>query len=378
MIAGAAAAAAGSAHALTPIQRAAAASGKRGILSKYSRIMLFGDSITEGTDATVPGPAFSSAWAGLLRTAVRAKWGDGGYGVSGPWAALSGTGSAWTYGASWAQKAANNPSAFFPEPFPGTILASNNSADPLTITGVSGDTIDILWMSTTYTGVFTVSIDGGAAQNAGKAAEASGAVFGVTTLNTTAGTHTLTITPPTGGVNYAVPWAVVGRNAAGGGVVHRVARSGFTAKGMLQFTLAYASWAYSSLQSIAPGPQLAIIAFGTNEYAAQGLVSDFQTAMTSLATHFAQVFGWDVMFMTGPPQQASRTIPLSSYYAVLPAINASLGAKGKGVLDINSRWGASWTTANALGFMNNNTTGFVHPNTRGHADIFAALKAMPV
>lgn len=191
-------------------------------------VAVVGGSASQGMYASNP---ITKSWPGVVRTALQASYGDGGSGFHST--SLSSTilaGGDAAALANWTAQGAIVAQT-------GTWVQSGNkygpglcgiytetTGDSLTFSGVRGTTVKIYTVSGGTRPTFTYSIDGGTAQTVTQTAGA--AAIQVTTVNVSAGTHTVKLTcGTTTAGQYLTVVGVEGTNATGV-VVNNLAMGG--------------------------------------------------------------------------------------------------------------------------------------------------------
>jgi lysophospholipase L1-like esterase len=319
-------------------------------LSSFSNIVFLGDSVTAGrvaTDGSQPG------YVDLLRLAIQRQSGA----TRGEGIVCAYKPARFTYVGTWTNHATYGPFAgAVGTDATGGARSSVVAASTATIALV-GNAFDVYYVTDATTAAFTVQIDSDTPVNVG--GPTGSTVYSkvtVTPVNGLAGNHTVKITSPASGA--VIFWGVEARSFSGGVRVHNISLSGTKAADTLTSP---SGW----MPSIAP--DLTVLAFEINDYAAQLSIPTFTANVTSLITA-AKLTG-NVALIATNSQSTSLAIPQTSYVAALASLANSQGAVFYS--DIFNRWGGTNAAGVALGFIAGDN---IHPTAAGHADMALAVE----
>jgi lysophospholipase L1-like esterase len=320
------------------------------------KIACVGDSITYGLWSS---DIIKTNWAGRLRTIMQSKLGDVGIGAY-PITSLGYANvTPWTFTGTWNNQNASGSMGKF-------MYGAAGATATITVTGTS---FDLIYGKTTAGGAsVSVTVDGvekGPINCFSNTGSVYGNVLSVTGL--TAGSHTVVIT------GAAIIEGLIGYNpisATGnkGCYVHNL--------GTPSATAAWLSPQASKIVSYGGGAHLYIIALGIND--ARNNTANFYTQMGTLISTM-QSTGASVlllpMFMTNDPSAGA----IQAYPSLVQQQYQLADQYNCGLIDIYSRWGKSWNTAQIGGLMGSNTfngnsgNDNTHPSDKGHRDIANAI-----
>jgi len=297
-------------------------------------VACFGTSITEGYNAT---SRLTGGWARLLGVALGSA--SAGIGIVPVYRT-----DYWTYtGAGWGN-------SWGPYGLGKQATGSSNTAS----IALDCDSVTIFYADASATGAFTVNVDGSFAANVGSSS--GSLVFRSATVSCGSyGTHTIELVAPSAAATYIAFWGVAANIGSVGVQVHNIGLNGS------QSNQSTASDRIGILDAVQP--DLTIVEFVPNDYAAQVALATFESNLTTIANKAVQ-FG-DVLFLAAEHRAGSfGSIPQTAYNDVMIKLaNTYAGAE---YVSVYQKWG---NAANAT-YSDDGT----HPNDAGHVEMTTLLK----
>jgi lysophospholipase L1-like esterase len=344
-------------------------------------VAVLGDSVSRGYN--VAGGTFAGAWAGQLKAALQAAYGNGGSGFKGACDSLAFTAAMAGYVAEQVTFTGAWTWAFSVLEGPGSIVFyTSTNADTVVFPGVVGTTVRLFLLSSASGATYTYKVDGGAAVP-DTTVGASGVK--VVTINTgTPGPHTITLTHTgASGTTFLNVCGVSGDNASG------VRVDNFSASGGTSSYLgATAAPTYGHAADWSGGPSnpadLVIYSFGVNDVnPANNVAAD--TYLANVQTFFSHIRSGAA---GGKRGQVDGIIqinhlgtwgPNALYSAYSSRLLGLAEAYGLAVVDHWSRGQNSWEYWRDLGYWSDGTTGgaagndAVHPRREGFTAMAAPI-----
>jgi hypothetical protein len=285
--------------------------------------------------------------SGLLRTALKTKFGDVNEGFVGVNYHAADSASfplvhRWIFSAGWTT-ASNYGYASSSK-----LTSTDGATATLTFSGTG---IILFYLGTTDHRTFTYSIDGGSAVTVDTYGAAIDLAKATTITGLTEGNHTIVITKSNDTKSIYLFGACPTRGSTGVRV---------NSLGLYGSTVGASSAANCLKMEIDYWqPKLTVLSYGANDYSAQTSLSTFQTNLQTLITR-AKQYG-DVLIMANMIQLDNQTIKIQQYVDTMK--NLAL-TNNCAFIDLYSAMGKSFTYAdNVLGLMFGHDK---HPNTKGH------------
>lgn len=373
--------------------------------SSLAKVAIVGDSISQGFDAST----IANSWVGLLRSALQARYGDGGSGFVGVmWSKLMSTATATNYATlhdatvelsatGWTAYQNDTVQATGDGPGGCTIYA-NSSSRTATFKTVRGSKVS-LWFERIGTsaspntgGKIDWTIDGSAQtqiDTAGAVAASTPEAATVTGLST--GTHTVVATTNvSAGTQYVNIAGCAGENTTGV-VVHNYAKSGLRAAALAtQGASAYGNMAaWSGGQS--NQADLVVLAVGVNDaranIAADTYIASIRKALDQIKSLGSRNGAVDVLIVMMPVGKwensgagpGGSTVLYADYCLRMRGIAECYGAAFVNLWTVGRN---NWDALNTVNYWSNGHSGTgnsgsdgVHPGDTGHRWIFDQLTA---
>lgn len=352
-------------------------------LSKSKPVVgVVGDSISKKYNAS----SIANSWAGLMEDELQTLKGDGGSGFRGVTdgygasfgAAVLGDQYATADKVVWTGSWTEATSPVYPFSGPGFSMGATTTVGSSATFTVSGTSLKVYYLGVTGTGgVISFKVDGvtlpGTINVGGRASTAPAS--SVIMSNAGAGTHTVTVTLVSGGVNL---YGVSAENASGA-VVNVFARPGVSATQVNTGTNAGADWN----GGINYRADLIIYALGVNDLksvdaSASQVAEHTQKFMSRLRE--SGVTAPVIMLSNHPGKFDINT----RHVAIQARMREVAESYGGAYVDMWSKYGNSWNAADAEGFWGSTTTlgvagdDGVHPSDSGHASIWESLREVVV
>lgn len=322
--------------------RSAVAAMRRG--AGQVKILCVGDSTTIGYGSSVQG-SYPSWLPRLLNAPAVA-----GFSVARHPATPD---SRWTLGSGW------NFSNGLGFGRATAYVATTAASGALTFNpGIEFDTVDVYFAADPGNGTSVVTING----------STTNLVSGLTTgfrkqtITRTAGRHTVSIAPPTGG--QMIIFGIDAYLSTASQI--RVGNAG--ALGTSTQEWAYVDDAWNSIAGLDTyDPDLTIFMLGINDASVPVSLEEFRENIETFGD-VAEVYGSFLLMSTIPSQDAEVAALEADYRDVMRELSAE---RGWPMVDIYERFG-SYVIADGLGFMSDD----IHGSATGYADIAAAVAAV--
>lgn len=205
------------------------------------------------------------------------------------------------------------------------------------------------------------------------------AVVSFTATGTLGGANTLTITAPTDGTRLTILGAHMRVGTTGGTTFIKAA---YTGQKTQNFTANTSAGDPLKVARNVAVPDLTVIDLITNDYGT-GTVTPLATHEANMRTLIASGLETGSVVLVIPPTPRVRVgpdgaadtaddIPLTTSPTFADFVNLSYSLADEyniGLVDIAQRWGGTWASADALGFMSD----YYHPSNLGNADYATAI-----
>lgn len=321
--------------ALAVFSAACASGSARCLLYPISDSIGVGYNSTGCTDA-----GGANSWANLLAAAIRTKYGLG-TGV-----VYHGNNAAWAEAGTWAN---SNNNYSWVNGFMVNRGRMSSEAGATTTIALTGSRFDLYYYRYNQTGIFQVSVDGGAAENI----DAGGTPAAVVrSFDLAHGEHTFVLSVPAGKycwldamhVHAANSLTVYNKSAGGAKIsTHQPTSNPIAKIDVIPADIA----------------KLFVVALSTNDYGGQTALATYTTQLTALVDYLKT--RGDVLIVAENWQTQQLAIPQIQY----DKICQSLAAGNVGTIRMAVRWG---TAAEAIASGYVTEASGVHPNDTGHVD----------
>lgn len=322
------------------------------------RILCVGDSTTAGVNGGSTAGLFAESYPVELAAKFNASGYDAqidsflGHNVGGGTGAIATYDPRRSFGAGWTLASTTAGGQAFRNNSDATVL----SFEP----GASFDQIDVWTLRNSGLGSLDVGIDGGAA--VATINQAGTAAMIRTTIDVTPGLHSVDFTRVSGDT-YVI--GVETRDTSAPKI--EVLNAGWSSSRASQWVVATQPW--NPINAIATlEPDLTVINLGLNDINPTYDEATFRTNMQALITK-AKTVGDVILMVPNPASTASRTI--EGQDMIRRVVHGLAATNSLRVVDIRARWGGSYETAVADGFMDEGET--LHPNAAGYADMAQAV-----